>query len=81
MKLQFRNWKGELTDAPKDLGIIIFRSEDASIVWSRSGRKHRVRYCLQVNEFTDSIEAAKQVGCCIHHQAECRGIEVSPCNY
>lgn len=73
MKLQFQNYKGEMVNAPKDLKNIIAKYDGDTIVWSESGGKHRVRYALQVDDFSDSIEAAKEFGCCVHHLEACNG--------
>lgn len=71
--LQFRNWKGEMTDAPKDLKHIVAKYDGDTIVWSYSGRKHQVRYALEVTTWADSLIAAKQFGFSVHHLEECNG--------
>lgn len=71
--LQYFNWKGDLIDAPKDLGNIVATYADNVIVWSSSGRRHQVRYALQVKTYDTSIGAAEQFGYCVHHLEECNG--------
>ena len=69
-----RNFRGELVDAPCDLPTIVASYGGSVIVWSRMHKTHQVRYGLQVHHFNDSIDAAQDFGCCVHHYAECYGL-------
>jgi hypothetical protein len=71
--MKIRNWKGQMVEAPKDYKAVVISLADGYIVWSKSGPRHRVRYGLQVDEFTDSIDAAHSLGEAIHHHVQCEG--------
>jgi hypothetical protein len=71
--MQFRNWKGEMMDAPKDLRQVVATYDNDTIVWSRSGKRHQVRYALEVTPCGTSLTAAEQFGYCVHHLEECNG--------
>lgn len=73
MNTQFRNYAGVLTDAPKDLKHVIAEYDGGTIVWSRSGKRHQVRYALEVTPCGTSLAAAEQFGYCVHHLEQCNG--------
>lgn len=41
------------------------------VLWYREGTVHYVTYGASCERYTDSIEAARDFGCAVHHQAEC----------
>jgi ribosomal protein S1 len=80
----------KVVDLENEKGYIelSLKEAKAALVWAdaeeamknktiMSKKRHQVRYCLQVKEFEDSMEAAHNVGECLHHRAECEGIELS----
>lgn len=71
--LQFNNWQGVKTDAPKDLKTIVAEYDGKTIVWSRSGKRHQVRYALEVTPCGNSLTAAEQFGYCVRHLEQCNG--------
>ncbi len=72
--MKFRNYRGDTVEAPEDFKKVLFSHGNGSIVWSVKKGIHRVRYCLQSRDFRDSIEAAHNVGECLHHAIECEGV-------
>lgn len=71
--LQFRNWEGKKIDAPADLRNIVATYDNGTIVWSRSGRRHQVRYALEVTPCGSIETAAEQFGYCVMHLETCNG--------
>lgn len=65
------NYQGVLVAAPDDLKNIVAVTAGV-VVWSKGGKKnHQVRYGLQVKGFNNDIDAAKEYGLCVRHNAEC----------
>ena len=70
--MEFRRFDGEMVHA-NIKGELIASYHDA-VFWTMSGKRHAVRYCLQVKTFSDGVEAAKEFGLCVRHAAECDGL-------
>ena len=72
--MRVRDYKGKLVDAPADLYQHVAVYADGFIVWSRRGKLHQVRYGLQVNQYNNSMAAAKCFGFSVRHYAESDGL-------
>jgi len=67
------NYRGERVLAPPDFRNVVASVGESTVVWSVSGRKHKVRYGLQMRIFNDSLTACHEFGECVRHMAECEG--------
>ena len=74
--MQFRNYKGELVNAPADKPVVLASQGGSMVVWSRDGPtgRHMVRYGLQAKFYTDDLLAAHEFGECVRHYLECQGL-------
>lgn len=76
--MKFRDYRGNLVEAPKDLPQTITNLYDGLIVWSRDKEKHQIRYGLQIKTFPGPIMAAEFLGHCVMHNASCDGLLTYP---
>jgi len=68
-----RDWEGKMVEAPADLKIAVATYSDNYIVWSRTGKRHQVRYGLEVTPCGNANDAAHKFGECVQHFAACEG--------
>ncbi|MDX8384588.1 MAG: hypothetical protein R8M45_10940 [Ghiorsea sp.] len=78
MQSHFRNYRGDMTEAPKITGQIIINAYDGEIVlWKDKHGEYRTRYGLDSAKHGTSEQAAvQQFNACMQHRLECEGSEI-----
>jgi len=71
--LQFRNYKGEMVDAPQPSGTLIQSTDNGLIrlFFDAETLSFTVTYGLQVSTMLDIHAASRELSTCIGHDAEC----------
>ena len=63
-----RRFDGKMVTPPKDLKTILV--ETNGVVWSRSKTKYRVRYGLNVRDYSHPQVAAEEFGQCVGYSLQ-----------
>lgn len=74
--MKYRNYEGELVEAPEDYELTLAASGDGhSVVWSYDAerRLHQVRYALGAKVFGTDTEAATEFGSSVRHKLASEG--------